>query len=155
MSELAEQKYYISLSKLASTISEMAKNYLDDFFDFIRNAIAIIKNKLEDFLKQIKKFIKKIIDTFNTKMRIKKQEDNIKEKIEKIHINTKKDFNLINNNNIDDINKFKELQFKLIEEEKEKRIKECNEKYKNIMEKLDLIKDKTDFYKFLESLKLN
>ena len=155
MSELAEQKYYISLSKLASTISEMAKNYLDDFFDFIRNAIAIIKNKLEDFLKQIKKFIKKIIDTFNTKMRIKKQEDNIKEKIEKIHINTKKDFNLINNNNIDDINKFKELQFKLIEEDKEKRIKECNEKYKNIMEKLDLIKDKTDFYKFLESLKLN
>lgn len=155
MSELAEQKYYISLSKLASTISEMAKNYLDDFFDFIRNAIAIIKNKLEDFLKQIKKFIKKIIDTFNTKMRIKKQEDNIREKIEKIHINTKKDFNLINNNNIDDINKFKELQFKLIEEEKEKRIKECNEKYKNIMEKLDLIKDKTDFYKFLESLKLN
>lgn len=155
MSELAEQKYYISLSKLASTISEMAKNYLDDFFDFIRNAIAIIKNKLEDFLKQIKKFIKKIIGTFNTKMRIKKQEDNIREKIEKIHINTKKDFNLINNNNIDDINKFKELQFKLIEEEKEKRIKECNEKYKNIMEKLDLIKDKTDFYKFLESLKLN
>ena len=155
MSELAEQKYYISLSKLASTISEMAKNYLDDFFDFIRNAIAIIKNKLEDFLKQIKKFIKKIIGTFNTKMRIKKQEDNIREKIEKIHINTKKDFNLINNNNIDDINKFKELQFKLIEEDKEKRIKECNEKYKNIMEKLDLIKDKTDFYKFLESLKLN
>ena len=68
--------------------------------------------------------------------RIKKQEDNIREKIEKIHINTKKDFNLINNNNIDDINKFKELQFKLIEVEKEKRIKECYEKYKNIMEKL-------------------
>ena len=88
---------------------------------------------------------KKIIQEYEMRM-MKKSENNCS--------NRKINFDSLNINNDDESNNFKELQFKLIEEEKEKRIAECNEKYKNIMDKLDLIKDRDEFFEFLKNLKL-
>ena len=88
---------------------------------------------------------RKIIQEYEMRM-MKKSEDNCS--------NRKINFDSLNINNDDESNKFKESQFKLIEEEKEKRIAECNEKYKNIMDKLDLIKDRDEFFEFLKNLKV-
>ena len=88
---------------------------------------------------------KKIIQEYEMRM-MKKSENNCS--------NRKINFDSLNINNDDESNNFKELQFKLIEEEKEKRKAECNEKYKNIMDKLDLIKDRDEFFEFLKNLKL-
>ena len=65
-----------------------------------------------------------------------------------------KNFNSFEMKNEQDINKVKESMLKSIEDEKNNKIKECNEKYKIIMDKLDSIKDKNEFYEFLKSLKL-
>ena len=88
---------------------------------------------------------RKIIQEYEMR-KMKKSEDNCS--------NRKINFDSLNINNDDESNKFKESQFKLIEEEKEKRITECNEKYKNIMDKLDLIKDRDEFFEFLKNLKV-
>ena len=88
---------------------------------------------------------RKIIQEYEMR-KMKKSEDNCS--------NRKINFDSLNINNDDESNKFKESQFKLIEEEKEKRIAECNEKYKNIMDKLDLIKDRDEFFEFLKNLKV-
>ena len=88
---------------------------------------------------------RKIIQEYEMR-KMKKSEDNCS--------NRKINFDSLNMNNDDESNNFKELQFKLIEEEKEKRIAECNEKYQNIMEKLDLIQDRDEFFEFLKNLKV-
>ena len=82
------------------------------------------------------------------------QEKKMKTRFENNYAKIKVNFESIEIKNLDDINNFKESQIKSIEEGKEKRIKECNEKYKNIMDKLDLIKNRDEFYDFLKSLDL-
>ena len=82
------------------------------------------------------------------------QEKEMKKRFENNYAKIKANFESIEIKNFDDINNFKESQIKFIEEGKEKRIKECNEKYKNIMDKLDLIKNRDEFYDFLKTFDL-
>ena len=82
------------------------------------------------------------------------QEKEMKTRFENNYAKIKANFESIEIKNLDDINNFKESQIKSIEEGKENRIKECNEKYKNIMDKLDLIKNRDEFYDFLKTFDL-
>lgn len=58
----------------------------------------------------------------------------MKKRFENNYSKIKVNFESIEINNFDDINNFKESQIESFEEEKEKRIKECNEEYKHIMD---------------------
>ena len=108
-------------------------------FDNSLGLIYQLNNEVENY----EKIRRKILQEKEIKKRYENNYDKIKVNFESIEIK-----------NLDDINNFKESQIKSIEEEKEKRIKECNEKYKNIMDKLDLIKNRDEFYDFLKTFDL-
>ena len=184
MSEAGNNKHYLSLSKFLINFYEEKKYYyylrfflrmqikkrvdyysldsdlfyaktsLIEFATFMKQITNNKINKFDYFLEQIHQLIEEI-DIYNKVVRIRLYEYKMRKKNEEKYNSRNNIYGPFKFDNIDDIDKIKELQFKSIEEEKEKKIKECNEKYKNIMDKLDLIKDKNDFYELLKTLKLN
>jgi hypothetical protein len=129
------------------------KNILIEFENFFKEKNKI-KEKIELCLKEIDELLSEIEihEEYKRKMY---QEYLIKKKCRENYDIRKKKFYSFEMKNSDDPDNFRESQLKLIEEEKEKKIKESNEKYKNIMDKLDLIKNREEFYEFLKTLKLN
>ena len=137
-----------SLNGFAKILKEISKINFGNTLEQIQQLFKGMENyeKLRfEIFQEYEARKRKIIQEYEMRM-MKKSEDNCS--------NRKINFDSLNINNDDESNKFKESQFKLIEEEKEKRITECNEKYKNIMDKLDLIKDRDEFFEFLKNLKV-
>ena len=137
-----------SLNGFAKILKEISKINFGNTLEQIQQLFKGMENyeKLRfEIFQEYEARKRKIIQEYEMR-KMKKSEDNCS--------NRKINFDSLNINNDDESNKFKESQFKLIEEEKEKRIAECNEKYKNIMDKLDLIKDRDEFFEFLKNLKV-
>ena len=137
-----------SLNGFAKILKEISKINFGNTLEQIQQLFKGMENyeKLRfEIFQEYEARKRKIIQEYEMR-KMKKSEDNCS--------NRKINFDSLNINNDDESNKFKESQFKLIEEEKEKRITECNEKYKNIMDKLDLIKDRDEFFEFLKNLKV-
>ena len=137
-----------SLNGFAKILKEISKINFGNTLEQIQQLFKGMENyeKLRfEIFQEYEARKRKIIQEYEMR-KMKKSEDNCS--------NRKINFDSLNINNDDESNKFKESQFKLIEEEKEKIITECNEKYKNIMDKLDLIKDRDEFFEFLKNLKV-
>lgn len=127
---------------------------IDNLIRIAQSMKAINNKKFSDFLEKINQLIEEI-NIYNKILKDRLQEYERRKKFENNLNILEKKFKSFNINNFDDIHREKESQFKIIEQEKEKKIRETNEKYKNIMEKLDSIQDKNEFYEFLKNLKLN
>lgn len=163
-----EEKYYsldfedikTSLNGFANILKEISKINFGNTFEQIQQLFKGMENyeKLRfEIFQEYETRKRKIIQEYEIWKRrkiIQEYEKRMMKKSENNCSNRKINFDSLNMNNDDESNNFKELQFKLIEEEKEKRIAECNEKYQNIMEKLDLIQDRDEFFEFLKNLKL-
>lgn len=127
---------------------------IDNLIRIAQSMKAINNKKFSDFLEKINQLIEEI-NIYNKILKDRLQEYERRKKFENNLNILEKKFKSFNINNFDDIHREKESQFKIIEQEKEKKIRETNVKYKNIMEKLDSIQDKNEFYEFLKNLKLN
>ena len=162
MSESSNKKYFhLSRSVSKPRINKIGghnflefkntKKLLRGFSAFQENKKR--KNKFDNSLGLIYQLTNEVENYEKIRRKIL-QEKKMKTRFENNYAKIKVNFESIEIKNLDDINNFKESQIKFIEEGKEKRIKECNEKYKNIMDKLDLIKNRDEFYDFLKTFDL-
>ena len=162
MSESSNKKYFhLSRSVPKPRINKIGghnflefkntKKLLRGFSAFQENKKR--KNKFDNSLGLIYQLTNEVENYEKIRRKIL-QEKKMKTRFENNYAKIKVNFESIEIKNLDDINNFKESQIKFIEEGKEKRIKECNEKYKNIMDKLDLIKNRDEFYDFLKTFDL-